>query len=696
MYERLAALALLGTAAVFFFKKAIPLYKYLTVAKPIDRFDNPGSRLQSVLVYALGQKRLFQKGYGGMLHVMIFWGVCVLSIANLTLLIRGVAGRSFNLPLLGPDQLLGAPYNAIKEMFLVLVCVGVAMAFYRRLVIKPKFPEPSMDALFILSMIGSLMLVEILFGAAEHRLLVNESAEFVSWAYPVTGFLSTNLLSGMNPDTLHTLQNVAWWVNYALVLAFGAYLPYSKHLHVITGIPNVFFQNRRPYGELRKLDLESEDSTDYGASTLADFDWKRYHDWYSCTECGRCTSMCPAFASGKPLHPKKISEQLREELVEHGSGDVMLALALKNGGKIEPSEDGSPPEGLRMLMDNVDAVSEEALFSCTTCRACEQACPVFIEYVQEIVDMRRYLVQVEGRFPQEVQRAFTNMENNSNPWGIGFATRGDWAKEFDVKLMSEDPGELDLLYWVGCSGSFDDRNKKVSAALVKILKAAGLRFAILGQEEGCTGDSARRIGNEYLYQVLAAQNVEVLNGYNVKKIVTACPHCFNTIKNEYHQFGGEYEVLHHSEVIADLIAKKKIKVSSVDPVLGTFHDSCYLGRYNNIYDQPRAVLEATGMELQEMTLSREKGRCCGAGGGRMWMEEHGVKVNDLRLNDALELSRQPKVIASSCPFCLTMMSDAVATKDMGDQVQTLDIAEIVADALEAPENADTEAAPVEK
>jgi Fe-S oxidoreductase len=679
MESKIAAIVLLLVAAAFFLKKSVKLFSFVKAAKPIDRFDNPGTRLKNVLIYAIGQKRLFQKGYGGILHSMIFWGFCVLSLANLTLLIRGPAGRHFNFPLLAPDQVLGAPYNAIKEFFILLVCLGVAMAFYRRLVIKPKFPEPSMDALFILSMIGSLMLVELLFGAAEVQQYNRDGLEFYSWAFPVTGMISS-LMDGMSQEALKTLQGVAWWVNYALVLAFGAYLPYSKHLHVITGIPNVYFQNQRPYGELRKLELDDEENMEFGASHLGDFDWKRFHDWYSCTECGRCTNMCPAFNSGKPLHPKKISEQLREELVDHGGGQV-LALAMRNGAKLENQEDGSPPEGLRHLMDNLSAVSEEALFSCTTCRACEQACPVFIEYVQEIVDMRRHLVQVEGRFPEEVQRAFTNMENNSNPWGMGFATRGDWAKEFDVKLMSEDPGELDLLFWVGCAGSFDDRNKQVSAALVKILKAAGLKFAILGQEEGCTGDSARRIGNEYLYQVLAAQNVEVLNGYNVKKIVTACPHCFNTIKNEYHQFGGEYEVLHHSELIAQLLEENKIKLEKVDPVLGTFHDSCYLGRYNDIYEQPRKVLKASGMKLLEMTLSREKGRCCGAGGGRMWMDEHGTKVNDMRLDDALELPEQPKVIASSCPFCLTMMSDAVGGKDMAKQIQTRDIAEIVADAL---------------
>ena len=681
MLPKFAAVLLLTIAAVVFLSRAIKLWGYVKVAKPIDRLSNPAERLKRVFIYAFGQKRLFQKGYGGLLHVMIFWGFCVLSIANLTLLVRGVAGHSFSFPLLGPNEILGAPYNGIKELFICLVCLGVFLAYYRRLVIRPKFPEPSMDALFVLAMIWALMAVELLFGAAEVQHMVRGKVEFYSWAFPVTGLIS-QALNGVSDSTLANIQSASWWINYALVLAFGSYLPYSKHLHVITGIPNVFFQNLRPYGELRKLDLDSEDSTDYGSSHLADFDWKRFSDWYSCTECGRCTSVCPAFASDKPLHPKKISEQLREELIDHNGGASLVALAARTGAEIEAAaEEEGPPEGLRHLMDNLSAVSEEALFSCTTCRACEQACPVFIEYVQEIVDMRRHLVQVEGRFPQEVQRAFTNMENNSNPWGIGFATRGDWAKDLGVSLLSEDPGELDLIYWVGCAGSFDERNKQVSQALVKILQAAGLKFAILGQEEGCSGDSARRIGNEYLYQVLAAQNVEVLNTYNVKKIVTACPHCFNTLKNEYHQFGGEYEVIHHSELIEELITSKKISVEKLDPVLGTFHDSCYLGRYNDIYEQPRRVLEATGMKLQEMEMSRTTGRCCGAGGGRMWMEETGTKVNDMRLDDALALPTQPKVIASSCPFCLTMLSDAVSSKDMNDQVQTKDIAEIVADAL---------------
>lgn len=679
MIAKLAALALLVIAAVVFFRRAAKLFSFVKAAKPIDRFADPTGRVKAVVIYALGQKRLFNRGYGGALHAMIFWGFCVLSIANLTLLIRGVVGRDFNFPLLAPDEVLGGPYNAIKEIFILLVLVGVSMAFFRRLVWKPRFPEPSGDALFILSMIGSLMLVELLFGAAEVAHWKHEQRSFLAWAFPLTGPLS-GALSGVSEGGLSTLQEVAWWVNYALVLCFGAYLPYSKHLHVITGIPNVYFQNRRPYGELSKLDLENETAPEYGASTLADFDWKRFHDWYSCTECGRCTSVCPAFASGKPLHPKQISEQMREELVDHGGGVALLEL-VKRRAVAEEGSEVELPEGLRPLQDSLPAVSEEALFACTTCRACEQACPVFIEYVQEIVDMRRHLVQVEGRFPQEVQRAFDGMERNNNPWGIGFATRGDWAKDLGVPLMAEDPGELDLVYWVGCAGSFDERNKQVSKAMIAIMQKAGLKFAILGQEEGCTGDSARRIGNEYLYQMLAAQNVETLNTYNVKKIVTTCPHCFNTIKNEYHQFGGEYEVLHHSELIAELLEKKKIELKTVPEVLGTFHDSCYLGRYNDIYEQPRAVLAAAGVKLVEMEKSRENGRCCGAGGGRMWMEEHGTKVNGMRLNDALELPEKPKVIASACPFCLTMLSDAVSTKDMTSEIKTKDIAELIADAL---------------
>lgn len=671
-------LIILAIGGFFFVKQMVRLWGFMKAAqKSPERFDQPLARLGDLLVYGFLQKRLLNRAYGGSLHVMIFWGFCVLALANLTLILKGFAGPDFALPFLAEDQPVGMVYNAIKEVFMALVLFGVSMALYRRLIWKPRFPEPSVEALIILVIIGSLMLVEFIGGACHTALLAMQGKV---GEMPVTHFLTYNLGKGfvslgMDKGSLEMVGEISWWINLALVVGFGAYLPYSKHFHIITSLPNVFMRRKYPYGQLTKPDLEKED---FGIAQMDGFNWKNNFDWYSCTECGRCTSVCPAFASGKPLHPKKITEQLRDELVDNKGGEFVIKTA-------EVKAKGETPEVPEVILqDRLSAISEEALFSCTTCRACEEACPVFIEYVQEIVDMRRYLVQVEGRFPKEVERSFKNMENNYNPWGFGFATRGDWAKEFDIKELSEDPGELDVVYWVGCAGSFDERNKKVTAALVKVMKAAGLRFAILGKEEACTGDPARRIGNEYLYQVLAEQNVTALNQYNVKKIVTACPHCFNTIKNEYTQFGGNYEVIHHTELISQLMNEGRIKLQPGTVLDATFHDSCYLGRYNDIYEQPREALQAAGLRLQEMGPSRSTGRCCGAGGGRMWMEEHGTKVNDMRLGDALELAVQPKVIASACPFCLTMMSDAVSTKDLQAQIQTRDVVEIVADALVLP------------
>lgn len=673
----LGTLLLVAIAGYFFFKQMYKLLGYVKAAKPgPDRLSNPVGRVGDLILYGFLQKRLLNRAFGGALHVMIFWGFCVLVIANGTLILRGFLGPEFNLPLLAENEPIGGAYNFVKELFMGLVLFGVSMALYRRLIWRPRFPEHSSEAIIILAVIGALMVVEFVLGGTRGAMATLAGNTDAAATHPLTFPIGKAFAAmGLQQGTLQVIHDVSWWLNLALVLGFGAYLPYSKHFHIITSLPNTYMRRRSHFGTLTKPDMEKEE---YGTAHIDGFNGKQLFDWYTCTECGRCTSVCPAFNSGKPLHPKKITEQLREHLQDEGGGELLIKLAAARA----KGETPELPE--QILQDKLPAVSEEALFACTTCRACEEACPVFIEYVQEIVDMRRYLVQVEDRLPNEVRRAFKNMEVNYNPWGIGFATRGDWAKEFGIQELSEDPGELDLVYWVGCSGSFDDRNKKVTASLVKIMKAAGLRFAILGKEEACTGDPARRIGNEYLYQVLAEQNVTSLNQYNVKKIVTACPHCFNTIKNEYPQFGGNYEVIHHTELIDQLMNSGKIKLKPGTVVEATFHDSCYLGRYNNIYEQPRQALQASGMRLHEMHNSRSAGRCCGAGGGRMWMEEHGTKINDMRLQDALDLSTQPKVIASACPFCLTMLSDAVGRKDMNDQIATRDVAEIVADALIVP------------
>ena len=668
----IGTLIILAIGGYFFLKRMKHLMSYLKAAQASpSRFENPAARLVDLIIYGFLQKRLLNRAYGGSMHVMIFWGFCVLALANLTLILRGFLGLEFNLPFLGEEFISGRAYNFVKELFMGLVLFGVSMALYRRLIWKPRFPEYSKEAIIILGVIASLMSVEFVLGAC-HTLL-SEKPGVLAY-HPISGLLG-QAMAPLGKEKLGVIQEISWWLNLALVIGFGAFLPYSKHFHIITGLPNVYMRRKTPYGQLSKPDLEKED---YGVSQMDGFNWKNMFDWYACTECGRCTSMCPAFNSGKPLHPKHITEELRHELIDHGGGEYVkkAAEAKAKGEAVEAPE--------VILQDRLASVSEEALFSCTTCRACEEACPVFIEYVQEIVDMRRYLVQVEGRFPKEVERSFKNMETNYNPWGFGFATRGDWAKEFGVQELSEDPGPLDVVYWVGCAGSFDERNKKVTAALVKVMKAAGLKFAILGKEEACTGDPARRIGNEYLYQVLAEQNVTALNQYEVKKIVTACPHCFNTIKNEYPQFGGNYEVVHHTELISELLNSGRIRLKPGTVLEGTFHDSCYLGRYNDVYEQPRQALQASGIKLSEMTYSRSTGRCCGAGGGRMWMEEHGTKVNDMRFQDVLDLPTQPKVIASACPFCLTMMSDAVSTKDMTSQIETRDVVEIVAEALLMP------------
>jgi Fe-S oxidoreductase len=410
--------------------------------------------------------------------------------------------------------------------------------------------------------------------------------------------------------------------------------------------------------------LEDETATTFGVDKITEFSWKDVMDMYTCTECGRCTSQCPAYNTDKPLNPKQFLMELKDFYVHN-------AYTVTEGSEADRAKILDAP-----LVPNV--IDPEILWSCTTCRACEEACPVFIEYVQKIVDMRRQLVLMRGEFPAEAQATLRNIENNGNPWGIGFDERANWAKGLGVPSLAEKP-EVEVLYWVGCAGSFDDRNKRVSTAVVKILQEAKIDFAILGPEETCTGDPARRIGNEYLFQTLAKQNIETLGRYKFKTVLAQCPHCFNTIKNEYPQFGGNYEVVHHTDFIARLIESGRIKpVKDLKETL-TYHDSCYLGRYNDVYESPRKVVQSIpGVEYREVELSKQFGRCCGAGGGRMWMEEHlGTRVNHKRLEDLQTV--QPQTIASACPFCMTMLSDA--TRDKHVEIKTKDIAELVAESL---------------
>src|SRR6266851_4876665 len=450
-----------------------------------------------------------------------------------------------------------------------------------------------------------------------------------------------------------------------LLLSFLVYLPYSKHLHIMAAPFNVFFAPQTPKGKSTTPDLENAES--FGVGAITEFTWKDLFDLYNCTECGRCTSACPANVSGKELDPKWLILNLQEHLLERGAG---LLGKSGNGGQEKAHE--KPMVG-EVIHDNV-------LWACTTCRWCVDACPVFIEHVPKIVDMRRWLVLTESRFPAELQPAFRNLETNGNPWQMSWQTRADWAQDLGVKQMSE-VNEAEYLYWVGCYGSFDERNRKVARALVRVLQAAGVDFAILGNEEKCTGEPARRLGHEYLYQTLAQGNIETLKRYKFQTIVTACPHCFNTIRNEYPQFDGHFRVIHHTQLLDELLRSGRIQPAQRDGERITYHDACNLGRYNDIYDEPRRVLASvTRGELVEMKLNRSKGFCCGGGGGRAWLEEHeGRRVNQLRVEQAMEV--KPDILASACPFCLTMFEDGVKAKEVGDKIKARDIAELLAERL---------------
>jgi Fe-S oxidoreductase len=417
--------------------------------------------------------------------------------------------------------------------------------------------------------------------------------------------------------------------------------------------------------------MDLENATRFGTSYINQFTWKQVLDMYSCTECGRCASHCPATMSGKELAPRQLLLNLRDYLYEH-EGDI-LALKPAGGDGAEAVTVGENIAGEKLIHD-------EVIWACTTCRACEEACPVMIEYVDKIVDIRRHLVQEESRFPVELTRTFKGMENQGNPWGVDAGQRAAWTEGLDVPRMADHP-DAEYLFFVGCAGSFDDRNKRTTIAFAKILKRAGVDFAILGEEEPCNGETARRIGNEYLYQAMAQACVDLLNGYKVKKILTNCPHCFNTMKNEFPQFGGNYEVLHATEFVKQLIAAGKIRFEGNGAQAVTYHDSCYLGRYNDVFDAPRDILNLLpGVEVREMERNRKFGMCCGAGGGRMWMEEEPTKrVNIRRVEQALETT--PDVVAVACPFCMTMIDDGLKSKNMEEKIKALDVMELVADAM---------------
>jgi Fe-S oxidoreductase len=673
----LAPLLFAAAVVVFTLLMARHLRVFATARGPANVGQEPG-RLTSLFKYAIVQVRMFRDLDAGLLHAAIFWGFVILTVGTADRVSFGLIGTVVRAPI---DGWLWRLLVLGQNVFIIGVLGAVGYALFRRILARyPRRVTLSRDGVVILLLIGGVVVTEWLAEAFRLAAFGDPDAGWAIAAYPL-GLL----LGGVLPaDWLSLGYAVFFWANVALVSFFLIYLPRSKHLHIVTAFFNAALRKLKPRGELPKIDLETDDSSArFGIKTVDDMSWKDLLDGFTCTECGRCQEACPAWATGKPLNPKTMIMGMRELAVDAEDGVPLIPWIRASdapGGQATPVVD--------------TAIPYDAVWDCVTCGACVEACPVMIEHVDKIVGLRRNLVLEESRFPAELTASFTNMERYQNIWGQPQTSRLDWARglAFEVPTAAsvvESGGpdavaELECLYWVGCAASFDDRNRRVARAVVTCLEAAGVKYAVLGQEESCTGDPARRMGNDYVYQVLASGNVDTLNRYKPKTIITACPHCFNAIGVEYKQLGATFNIEHHSQFLSRLIGEGRLRVDTRREEAVTLHDACYLTRYNGVISETRDVLSAVpGIELREMDKNGRQTFCCGAGGGRMWMEEtRGVRINAERTRQAL--STGASAVATACPFCLVMMRDGVADSgDRGRDVQVQDIAEILAAGLVA-------------
>lgn len=713
----IALVALAGAAFALTARRWRQLIQLMRQARrPDPRRDDAPGRLRAFLSLVLGQGRLLRWPYAGVLHALIFWGFLVL----LTAIAQGIVEAVWVGAPLHTIPFLAPALAWMQDIFAVLVLAGVLMALLNRLLVNPTRFRGShrRDALLILGWIGLLVLCMVLNYAT---LIAEHSPEALALDRPFASALS-RLFTGLAPGgtPLAILHGIFFWTHLTLVFGFLVYLGYSKHLHIVTAAFNVVLRDSGPKGRMRPVDIEAvmaaedEGAQHFGVSALEHLSWKDMLDLYTCTECGRCQTHCPAYNTGKVLSPKTLITDLRDAAYERLDGGyaatrhsahpvqgtdgegrpvpgeaVMWATGDGQPGALHdlpghfqpswlsPAEVATAVErtgGERPLIGGV--IDEETLWACTMCGACMDQCPVLIEHVPKIAEMRRHLVLDESRMPRQAESALRSIENVSNPYGISHQSRADWAHGLGVPLLSERPG-AEYVYWVGCAASFDERARTIATSLVAILKTAGVDFAILGTEERCTGDPARRIGNEYLFQQRAKENVEVLNRRGVRRIVASCPHCFNTLANEYPDFGGDYEVIHHTQLIEALIREGRITLERPIEETVTYHDSCYLGRWNDIFAPPRDILERIpGLRVVEMARSRREGMCCGAGGGRMWMEEGQPRVNHRRVDQAMETAATR--VATACPFCLTMFDEGIAAKQLQDRLVADDIAVYVA------------------
>ena len=627
------------------------------------RWDHPRERIRSLLVNGLLQSRMVRGEWRpGLMHAAIFAGFMALLARKLQLFAIGY-DEAVTLP-----GLAGGAFAAFKDGVEAVVLAAVGYALYRRLVLRPARLEPNREALLILGLIGAIMVTDFAFDAFRFALLagtVPGIAHERDFAF-IGGALST-LAAGLGPGALEAAYRLTYWLQVATVLGFLVILPLGEHFHIVTALPALFFRRGRPANRVPTVDLEAAmggeaDEMKVGVRSAADLTWKEGLDAFTCTECGRCKDACPTFLTGKPLTMKWVNDGLKHHLLAQRAPLV-----------------AGDSAALPALVPEV--IGEETLWACTTCGYCEAACPIELEHLPRFFRLRQHRVMMEGAFPHELKRVFDAYESQGNPWGMPGETRGDWAEAAGVRVLGpgEDASGLDWLFYVGSMESFDPRGRRIATAFARILQAADVKFAILGAREGSTGECVRRAGNEMLFQQLARQLVETLAQSGVTRIVTCDPHAFNSLKNEYPEFGGRYEVVHHTQLIARLLAEGRIRVrAGLERVI--YHEPCYLARHNGEYEAPRAIIARLSRDAPlEFPLNRDHAMCCGAGGGRMWLEEKGPRMNVARVAQALP--SKPAVIATACPYCSAMMADGVQALGAGDSVATRDVAELVAEAL---------------
>jgi len=663
---------LFAIAFALFAQRAYFLVRLMRLGKPENRFDRIGQRIKAMLVEVFPQwctlKTVTRKDRAGIGHALFFWCFCLFFMSYIIFI--GLAG-GFGLSPLIERTLFETVYFSILDIAAALVTLTLIVAAVRRYVIRPQRLEPTAEAGIILMMVFSLMVLHV-FGVGFDYAARGVHASWPPLGATLAGFLSR---TGLSQGTLEAGYRGVWWLHYLVILSFMVYIPRSKHLHILASPVNAFFKPLGPKVVLEPIPLEGAET--FGASKIQDFTWKDLLDLYACAVCGRCHVNCPAQLSGKTLSPREVIHNLKEHLLEAGPG---LLAGQTEASSETPAETQAKTQPKAMIGD---VVTEEEIWACTTCGACQEVCPVNIEHIRKIIDLRRNLVMTQSKMPESAQLMLRNMQSRGHPWaGIqSMRLRGDWTSGLDLKILA-DGDNADTLFWVGCTGALVERNVKATLSMTGVLNAAGVDFAVLGDAETCCGDPARRAGYEFQFQIMAEQNIEIFKNHNIKEIVTTCPHCYNTIKHEYPRYGGDFRVVHYTQLIADLIRQGRLKLTNELNSALTYHDPCYLGRYNGVYLEPRRILQAIPKtKIEEMERSRDTGFCCGGGGGLMWIEEQPgtTKINQMRLEDVLKTGAE--TVVTACPYCLQMFEDSIEHKGLKDSLKARDLIELVEAAM---------------